>query len=74
MMEGTHVYTGRVVEVRRGTGGIVGRVSVRGARLEIALDLVPQVKAGDDVLVHAGVALSVVQEPATTGDAGERGS
>jgi hydrogenase maturation factor len=73
MMEGTLVYTGRIVEVRDGPAGVVGQVSVRGARVEVALDLVPGARAGDDVLVHAGVALSIVEDPAETGGAGSRG-
>jgi hydrogenase maturation factor len=73
MMEGTLVCTARVVEVRDGPDGLVGRVSVRGAQVEVALDFVPEARAGDDVLVHAGVALSVVKDPAETGDAGRRG-
>jgi hydrogenase maturation factor len=61
MMEGTHVYRARVVELREGPRGPVGRVSLHGARVEVALDLVPQAAAGDEVLVHAGVALAVVR-------------
>ena len=74
MMEGTHVYTARVVEVCEGPDGLVGRVSVRGARVEVAFDLVPGARAGDAVLVHAGVALTVVGGPAGDRSAGERGS
>ena len=75
MMEGTLVYTGRLVEVREGPAGRVGRLSIRGARTEVALDFVPEARAGDDVLVHAGVALSIVEtaETAETGDDGRRG-
>lgn len=73
MMEGTHVYTARVVEVREAPGGLVGRVSVRGARAEVALDLVPEARAGDAVLVHAGVALTIVGGPGGAGSTGERG-
>ena len=62
MMEGPLVFTGRLVELREEAGGRVGRVSVRGARLEVALDLVPEARPGDAVLVHAGVALSLVRE------------
>ena len=74
MMEGTHVFTGRIVEIREDSSGKVGRVSVRGARVDVALDLVPGARTGDDVLVHAGVALSVVGNPAAGNSAGERGS
>ena len=74
MMEGTPVLTGRLVDVRDSTSGVVGRMDVRGARVEVALDLVPGAKAGDTVLVHAGVALSIVRDPAEFGEAGRRGS
>ena len=61
-MEGPLVFTGRLVALEDAPEGRRGRVSVRGARLEVALDLVPEAKAGDTVLVHAGVALSLVQD------------
>jgi len=50
----------------------VGRVSVRGATVEVVLDLVPAAGVGDTVLVHAGVALSTLREgggPAGDGEA-----
>jgi hydrogenase maturation factor len=62
MMEGPLVFTGRLVALEDVPGGRRGRVSVRGARLDVALDLVPEAKAGDTVLVHAGVALSLVRD------------
>jgi hydrogenase maturation factor len=61
MMEGTLVFTGRVLSVDEGPGGRTGRVSVRGAQIEVSLDLVPEAGVGDSVLVHAGVALSLVR-------------
>lgn len=67
MMEGPLVFTGRLVELREEGGSRVGRVSVRGARVEVALDLVPEARPGDAVLVHAGVALSLVREAEETG-------
>lgn len=63
-MDGTLVFTGRVVSAADGPDGRVGRVSVRGAKVEVALDLVPDAGEGDFVLVHAGVALSVLREDA----------
>jgi hydrogenase maturation factor len=66
MIEGPLVFTGRLVELREEPGGRVGRVSVRGARVEVALDLVPEARPGDAVLVHAGVALSLVREAEET--------
>jgi hydrogenase maturation factor len=68
MMEGPLVFTGRLVALEDAPEGRRGRVSVRGARLEVALDLVPEALAGDVVLVHAGVALSRVRDVAAQGD------
>jgi hydrogenase maturation factor len=62
MMEGPLVFTGRLIALEDAPEGRRGRVSVRGARLEVALDLVPEAKAGDEVLVHAGVALSLLRD------------
>jgi hydrogenase maturation factor len=60
--DGTLVFAGRVASVVDGPDGRVGRVSVRGAQVDVALDLVPEAREGDTVLVHAGVALGVVRE------------
>jgi hydrogenase maturation factor len=73
MMEGPLVFTGRVVELREGPEGRVGRVSVRGARVDVALDLVPDARRGDAVLVHAGVALALLREHGETTGGGEGG-
>jgi hydrogenase maturation factor len=62
MMDGTLVFTGRVLSLRQEPHGRCGRVSVRGAQVEVALDLVPEAVVGDAVLVHAGVALSLVRD------------
>lgn len=62
MSQASLVFSGRLTEVRDGAEGRVGRVSVRGARAEVALDLVPEAREGDTVLVHAGVALSLLGE------------
>jgi hydrogenase maturation factor len=67
MMDGPLVFTARVVSVEEGPLGRCGRVSVRGATVEVALDLVPAVRTGDSVLVHAGVALSLVRDTEATG-------
>jgi hydrogenase maturation factor len=56
------VFTARLVELCDGASGRVGRVSVRGARTDVLLDLVPEAAVGDTVLVHAGVALSLVRD------------
>ena len=62
MSDAAPVFTARLVELREGPFGRVGRVSVRGARTEVLLDLVPGARAGDAVLVHGGVALSLVRD------------
>ena len=62
MMEGPLVFAGRVVELREGPEGRRGRVSVRGARVDVALDLVPEATAGDTVLVQAGVAVCLLRD------------
>ena len=65
MSDGPIVFAARLVEVRETAGERSGRVSVRGARAEVLLDLVPEAREGDTVLVHAGVALALVRdEPA----------
>jgi hydrogenase maturation factor len=61
MSDGPLVFTGRLVELREGPEGRTGRVSVRGARVDVALDFVPGARPGDTVLVHAGVALSLMR-------------
>ncbi len=61
MMEGPLVLTGRLVAVWDGPEGRRGRISVRGAETEVALDLVPGAEVGESVLVHAGVALALVR-------------
>jgi len=62
MSEAPPVYAARVLALSQGRDGRLGRVSVRGARLEVALDLVPEAAPGDTVLVHAGVALSLMRD------------
>ena len=57
-----NLFVGCVEEVRPGPLGREGVVSVRGARVEILLDAVPEARVGDSVLIHAGVALSVIRE------------
>ena len=42
--------------------GSVARVSVNGVEREASLMLLPEVKLGDYVLVHAGFAMQIVEE------------
>jgi hydrogenase maturation factor len=67
MSEFPPVYAARVLALSEGPDGRVGRVSVRGAQLEVALDLVPEAAPGDTVLVHAGVALALMRDGAEAG-------
>ena len=62
-MDGPLPFAGRLVAVEPGTGRR-GRVSVRGAVVEVALDLVPEARPGDSVLVQAGVALALLRDEA----------
>ena len=59
MMDGPAVVVGEVVDLRE---GLDGRVSVRGALVEVAFDLLPDARVGDTVLFHAGVALARLRE------------
>jgi len=72
MSDGPLVLAARVVEVRETAEGRVGRVSVRGARTEVNLDLVPEACEGDTVLVNAGVALSLVRETPSAVESDDR--
>lgn len=40
----------------------IGKVSFGGIQKEVNLSMVPEAKVGDYVLVHVGVAISVVDE------------
>lgn len=71
MMGGPLVFTGRLLALDETPEGRRGRISVRGARLAVALDLVPEAKVGEAVLVHAGVALCVVRDDGAAPREGE---
>jgi hydrogenase maturation factor len=64
MREQPLVCAGRLVELVEGPDGRTGRVSVRGACASVVLDLVPEARAGDTVLIHAGVALALMGDAA----------
>jgi hydrogenase expression/formation protein HypC len=49
----------RVVELREGCSA---RVDLGGLDLEVRTDLVPEVAAGQYVIVHAGYAIAVMDE------------
>ncbi len=43
-------------------GGLTGTVDFQGSRVEVSLAMIPEAKVGDWVLVHAGFALTVLDE------------
>ena len=55
---------GKVVEVRPAAGAVgpIGVVDFQGTHMEVGLAFVPEVSAGDWVLVHAGFALNVLDK------------
>ena len=53
-----------MVVAASGPFGVAVCVDPDGARKEVMTDLVGPVRQGDEVLVHAGVALSLVTEDA----------
>ena len=57
-----NLFVGEIVELREDAAGRAALVCVRGARVEVALDLVPAAQVGDSVLIHAGVALARLGE------------
>ncbi|MGS0764833.1 HypC/HybG/HupF family hydrogenase formation chaperone [Syntrophomonas curvata] len=44
--------------------GHMARVDVDGNRVDISIQLIPDVKAGDYVLVHAGFAMDIIDADA----------
>ena len=52
---------GRVVDIQDGITRM-GSVDFAGARLEVCLAYVPEARLGDYVLVHAGFALTLLDE------------
>jgi hydrogenase maturation factor len=64
----TTVFEGRVQALREDGSGRWAVLSVRGARVEVAADLVPEARVGDTVVAHAGVALGVADSGAREED------
>lgn len=50
------------VEIPEESVFLIGKVSFSGVTKKINLSLVPEAKVGDHVLVHVGVAVSVIDE------------
>jgi hydrogenase expression/formation protein HypC len=53
---------GKVVEIDSSASPIMGKASFGGIKKEICLELVPEVNMDDYVIVHAGFAISVLNE------------
>ena len=55
---------GRVMEIAKpeGSHGDIATVDFQGTRIEVSLAMTPEAGEGDWVLIHAGFALSVLDE------------
>ncbi|MCX6122492.1 MAG: HypC/HybG/HupF family hydrogenase formation chaperone [Ignavibacteriales bacterium] len=53
---------GKVLEIDNAVSPIMGKVSFGGIKKEICLELVPEVKIGNYVIVHVGFAISMMDE------------
>jgi len=53
---------GKVLEIDTAVSPVMGKVSFGGIKKEICLELVPDVKIGNYVIVHVGFAISMMDE------------
>jgi hydrogenase expression/formation protein HypC len=53
---------GKVIEIDAHSQPIMGKVSFGGIKKEVCLDLVPDVKIGEYVIVHVGFAINKLNE------------
>ena len=53
---------GKVLEIDSTVSPVMGKVSFGGVNKEICLELVPEVKIGEYVIVHVGFAISKMDE------------
>jgi hydrogenase expression/formation protein HypC len=53
---------GKVVEIDATVSPIMGKVSFGGIKKNVCLELVPEVKIGNYVIVHVGFAISMMDE------------
>ncbi|MBM4168779.1 MAG: HypC/HybG/HupF family hydrogenase formation chaperone [Ignavibacteria bacterium] len=56
------LVTGEIIEIIHDADGRRAIVRVRGARMNVTIALVPDVKPGDRVLIESGVAIAKVNE------------
>jgi hydrogenase expression/formation protein HypC len=53
---------GKVIEIDSTVSPVMGKVSFGGIKKEVCLELVPEVKVGNYVVVHVGFAISMMDE------------
>jgi hydrogenase expression/formation protein HypC len=53
---------GKVIEIDVSVSPLMGKVSFGGIKKDVCLELVPEVKIGNYVIVHVGFALNVIDE------------
>ena len=53
---------GKVIEIDTNVSPVMGKIDFGGVKKEICLELVPDVKVGNYVIVHVGFAISIVDE------------
>ena len=53
---------GKVLEIDASSQPLMGKISFGGAKKEICLELVPDIRVGEYVVVHVGFAISKMDE------------
>ena len=53
---------GKILEIKKFENKNVGLVDFNGVKKDIPLSLVPNAKIGDNVLVHAGFAIEIIDD------------
>ena len=53
---------GKIVEIYKDNGLLMGRIDYSGALNQSCLEYVPEAKVGNYVIVHAGFAISLLDE------------
>ena len=53
---------GKILEIDTSVSPVMGKVSFGGIKKEVCLELVPEAKIGNYVIVHVGFAISMMDE------------
>jgi hydrogenase expression/formation protein HypC len=53
---------GKVIEIDSSVSPVMGKVSFGGIKKEVCLELVPEAKIGNYVIVHVGFAITMMDE------------